>query len=74
MKEVRETIRATDQQKQRAAELLESADELPSEDLQAIIAQLEAEMREAAGDLDFERAAELRDEIQELQKVLAGPA
>ena len=74
VKEVRETIRATDRQRERAAELLESADELPVEDLQAIIAQLEAEMREAAGDLDFERAAELRDEIQELQKVLAGPA
>jgi excinuclease ABC subunit B len=34
---------------------------------QGLIAQLSEEMKKAAKDLDFERAAELRDEIQRLQ-------
>ena len=34
----------------------------------ATMAELEAEMREAADNLDFERAAEIRDRIVELQK------
>jgi excinuclease ABC subunit B len=72
-KAVRDTIRAAGQTKARASELLEEAEELPAEDLGAIITRLEDEMRDAAGNLEFERAAELRDEIAELRKVLAGP-
>ena len=33
-----------------------------------IISQLQEEMREAAGKLEFERAAHLRDQIEELQQ------
>jgi excinuclease ABC subunit B len=43
--------------------------ESPKE-LSAIIRTLEAEMREAAAALEFERAARLRDEIAELKKAL----
>ncbi len=43
--------------------------ETPKE-LSAIIRTLEAEMREAAAALEFERAARLRDEIAELKKAL----
>ncbi|MEM1381509.1 MAG: excinuclease ABC subunit UvrB [Pseudomonadota bacterium] len=39
----------------------------PGPNLQAHIKALEKQMREAAADLDFEKAAELRDEIKKLQ-------
>ncbi|HON58423.1 MAG TPA: excinuclease ABC subunit UvrB [Smithella sp.] len=40
------------------------------EDLSALIVRLTREMKEAAKNMEFERAAELRDEIKELQKIL----
>jgi len=47
----------------------EEADEyLTPDEIAKRIAQLRKEMREAAAQLEFERAAELRDEIQRLQK------
>jgi excinuclease ABC subunit B len=44
------------------------ADYRQEDDLDALIARLEKEMREAAQNLEFENAAELRDQIQELRK------
>ena len=41
---------------------------LPTEERQAAIDQMFAEMKAAARDLDFERAAALRDQIQRLQQ------
>ncbi len=43
---------------------------IPSSEIPNLIIQLEAEMKTAAGSLDFERAIELRDRIAELQKKL----
>jgi len=40
---------------------------VPAHELPRVIAALRTEMREAARDLDFERAAELRDRIRELE-------
>jgi excinuclease ABC subunit B len=40
------------------------------EDLEALIQQLEEEMHEAAGELRFEYAARLRDEVAELKREL----
>ncbi len=40
------------------------------EDVDAVIGSLKKEMNQAAKDLEFERAAELRDEIQALQKLI----
>jgi len=44
------------------------------DDAQELIARLEAEMLEAARRLEFERAASLRDRIDELQSLVAGVA
>ena len=38
-------------------------------DLQAYIGQLEKRMREAAGNLEFEEAARLRDEIRQARRM-----
>ena len=43
-------------------------DSLPAVDLEATVTQLEKEMKAAAVDLEFERAAELRDRIREIQE------
>ncbi len=40
-------------------------------ELQKVIAELENQMKEAAKNLEFERAAALRDEMYELKTVLA---
>ncbi|MCL4430226.1 MAG: excinuclease ABC subunit UvrB [Chloroflexi bacterium] len=44
---------------------------LPKSDMRRQIIELDAQMREAAEKLDFERAIELRDSIAELNKALA---
>jgi len=43
---------------------------LKEEDLPALIAQRTREMKQAAKNMEFEHAAELRDEIKELNKIL----
>ena len=45
--------------------------DLPQEDLRALIQRLEEEMHEAAGELRFEYAARLRDELGDLKRELA---
>jgi hypothetical protein len=40
---------------------------MAKEQVEKLVAQLEAEMRRAARDLEFERAAALRDEVQEIR-------
>ncbi len=53
------------------AEVAESAAEYGSPDkLEKVIAQLEKEMKAAAKDLAFEKAAQLRDRIRDLRKLL----
>jgi len=47
---------------------------MPKRDLQRLIAEMEKEMKQAAKDLQFERAALLRDQIYELRAVLAEEA
>lgn len=72
-KAVRDTIRAT-QEVQDAARRFMSEDvakNLKSDDLEEVISALQSEMKEAASELDFERAAQLRDEIKELKALLA---
>ena len=44
---------------------------LPKNELKHALAQLEKEMKEAAKNLEFERAAELRDQVYEMRGLLA---
>ena len=44
--------------------------EMPTEELERLIQQLEEEMHEAAAELRFEYAARLRDEVNELRREL----
>jgi excinuclease ABC subunit B len=46
--------------------------EMPTEELERLIQQLEEEMHEAAKDLRFEYAARIRDEVVDLRKELKG--
>ncbi len=48
-----------------------SADATSRDELQKLVAEMERQMKEAAKDLDFERAAALRDEMYELKSLLA---
>ncbi len=70
-KEIRDVIRAT-----KAAEESEtyqtekSFEKMSKKEREALIQQLEKEMKQAARDLQFERAAELRDLMLELQAEL----
>jgi excinuclease ABC subunit B len=43
---------------------------MPPEDIERIIAELESEMREAASKLEFEKAAAIRDQINEMKLAL----
>ncbi len=73
-KNVRDTIRAKQDARDRSHRDLTMpiAEELEAEDLAEVVTHLEKEMREAAQNLEFERAAELRDEIKALEKMLRG--
>jgi excinuclease ABC subunit B len=44
---------------------------LPKTDIQRVISELEKQMKEAAKNLEFEKAAVLRDQIFELRSILA---
>ena len=55
---------------QKAAQAMKELADLPPDDLNRLIHELEAEMHEAAEDLRFEYAARLRDELKELRREL----
>ena len=44
---------------------------LPKEELTRIVKDLERQMKRAARELEFENAAQLRDQITDLRKLLA---
>ncbi|MGC9316621.1 MAG: excinuclease ABC subunit UvrB [Armatimonadota bacterium] len=68
-KAVRDVIRFHEEIAEEAERTVprEAVGELAAADLDALIQALEEEMKAAAEELEFERAAELRDEIEELR-------
>tara|TARA_B100001123_G_scaffold378497_1_gene446635 strand:- start:2859 stop:4952 length:2094 start_codon:yes stop_codon:yes gene_type:complete len=56
--------------RRRGERLVDEMSDLPRADLERLLGSLEEEMKEAAGDLRFEYAARLRDEISELRREL----
>lgn len=56
---------------QRGEYLVKGTAGLPKSELQKVISELEAQMKDAARNLEFEKAALLRDQIFELRSVLA---
>jgi len=48
----------------------EQADDLPLDKIPQLVEQLEAEMKEAAENLEFEKAASLRDRVKKLREKL----
>ena len=69
-KDVRELIRATiaaEEEEQYEEQQFEKISKLPKKEREKVIEQMEKEMREAAKELNFERATELRDIIFELR-------
>ncbi|MBD1804638.1 excinuclease ABC subunit UvrB [Microcoleus sp. FACHB-SPT15] len=57
---------------QQLEEVYEQADELPLEKIPELIGQLEAQMKDAAKNLQFEEAAKYRDRIKHLRDKLVG--
>jgi excinuclease ABC subunit B len=66
-KKVRDVIEATKVAESKAEYLTDAAGKMSKKERQSVIQRLEAEMKEAAKDLQFERAAELRDALLELK-------
>ena len=52
--------------------IVNHAEDVPLEKMPALIEQLEAQMKEAAKNLEFEKAAKLRDQVQVLRDKLLG--
>ena len=44
--------------------------DLPMEELQTLVSELNSKMKNAAGNLEFEKAAAIRDQIIEIRQVL----
>ncbi|WP_339322519.1 excinuclease ABC subunit UvrB [Paenibacillus sp. FSL W8-0194] len=66
-KKVRDVIEATKVAESKAEYLSDAAGKMSKKERQSVIQRLEAEMKEAAKNLQFERAAELRDALLELK-------
>jgi excinuclease ABC subunit B len=70
IRDITERVRAVAAAHEEAAAVTSAAD-LPKDELYRLIKDLEAQMKEAARALEFERAALLRDQVIELRRTLA---
>lgn len=70
LKDIREVIQNTKVEEEKAEYKVHKAGEkLTKKDIEKLIAKYEKEMKQAAKDLQFERAAELRDDILKLKEL-----
>ncbi len=69
-KEVRSIVETLMQVEPKEDEKIEVPDDLTSQDILYVIDDLKEKMAEAAGTLDFEKAALYRDKIKELEKLV----
>ncbi len=70
---IREVLRSVEERDYFTVEVAPAEERFESaEELEAAITRLEAEMRDAAKRLDFERAAELRDRVRNLRRLDLG--
>lgn len=67
-KSVRDIIEATTMVAEKPAEYVVDVEEMDEKQRATYIKQLEKAMKEAAKDLEFERAAQIRDEIQRIKE------
>jgi len=73
VKAVQDTVRMRSQTEEAARRVVSRlSGEEGVDEVRLVIEQLEREMLEAAASLEFERAAELRDEVQELRRAASG--
>ena len=70
-KAVRDLIAVSKAVAETEVKLKKDPESMSKEELKNLIAQLEKQMRQAAADLNFEQAAELRDKMIELKKDVA---
>jgi excinuclease ABC subunit B len=68
-KEIGQGLRAIIPEKEKSNKL--NLKKIPREELPTIIKELTAQMQLAAANLEFERAAELRDQIEDIKTALA---
>ena len=68
-KAVRDLIAVTREVAEETAKLSKDPESMDKEELASLIEKVEKQMRKAAADLNFESAAELRDELIELKKM-----
>ena len=68
-KEISEGLRAIIPEKEKSNKL--NLKKIPREELPQIVKELSAQMQLAAANLEFERAAELRDQIEDIKTALA---
>jgi excinuclease ABC subunit B len=74
VRDIIEAKKATDIRGTPRSRRVAVSDTMPLDELMILLADLEKEMKQAARALEFERAAELRDEIIRIKKLLPGSA
>lgn len=70
LKDIREVIQTKVSEEKEKYNVDENTEKLTKKDIEKIITKYEKEMKQAAKELQFERAAELRDEILKLKEKL----
>ena len=71
IQDLTDRVRAIEQEDQEETGVIEGLQGMPAEDMQAMISELEREMKNAAQALEFEKAAALRDQVFDLRGALA---